>query len=75
MKNEHWVTVAVDVFVSGSKHCSNSCPFLDTKPDTRPKQVTFCTLFAETELVWDKRRKLNGYKRCAQCKTYERGWS
>jgi hypothetical protein len=59
----------VVVAVEGTKtHCSNDCTFMD-HANVAVKDMG-CRLF-NRNLVWDKRKKQNGYKRLAACKEQE----
>lgn len=57
--------VAVEVFTSGDRHCSNDCPHMAGGAGSMS-----CELFSR-ELTWNKRRKYNGYQRAEECRKAE----
>lgn len=57
--------ILVIITTSGERHCSNDCRFINTMGNGRAQ----CVLFGE--LTWDKRRKLDGFRRPADCRNSE----
>ncbi len=59
----------VAVAVEGTKtHCSNDCKFMD---HAASKQTSMGCMLFNRNLVWDKRKTQNGYKRLTVCKDSE----
>lgn len=58
------VYVAVEVITSSARHCSNDCDWMEGKAN----EGVSCMLF-HTSLEWDKRKRQDGYKRAAACKS------
>lgn len=56
------VVVGVDVTTSTNGHCSNDCDWMEGTANSNMS----CKLFHEL-LTWDKRRKVDGYKRTEGC--------
>jgi len=70
MKNNRLRVVAVyDQVEASTNHCNNSCQHM-AHPRASEPSAAACDLF-DVPLVWDKRKKLHGYKRCASCKNSE----
>ncbi len=61
--------VRVEIEVSSDKHCSNCCPYFTSYLTGAPK----CGLLPDdpARLVWDKRKRMHGYKRTAHCRRVE----
>lgn len=48
-------------------HCSNDCPHIQFNLTKSPSGAgAHCELF-KCKLTWDKRKRLNGYKRLDRC--------
>jgi hypothetical protein len=50
---------------ASDRHCSGSCQHM-----SHPQTGAHCDLF-DIQLVWNKRKKYDGYIRCSACKRAE----
>lgn len=60
------VVVVYEQVSSSANHCDNSCQHMSHPPISDQYGGARCDLF-DVGLVWDKRKKKHGYKRCADC--------